>query len=70
MIESLVLMSALRSLKKSIKHNIHCRNDVLELDEYAECGGYVFSSDHSIPDSVSFENYRKIVELVRKVGKY
>ncbi len=33
-------------------------------------GGYVFSSDHSIPNSVSLENFRAIVEEVKRVGKY
>ena len=35
-----------------------------------EKGGYIFSSDHSIPNSVSLENFRAIVEEVKKVGRY
>ena len=35
-----------------------------------EGGGYVFASDHSIPNSVTFENMRKISELAHKLGKY
>jgi uroporphyrinogen decarboxylase len=35
-----------------------------------ESGGYIFSSDHSIPDNVSLENYRRIVEVVQEVGRY
>lgn len=35
-----------------------------------ENGGFVFSSDHSIPNSVSLENFKAIVEEVKKVGKY
>ena len=35
-----------------------------------EKGGYIFSSDHSIPNSVSLENFKKIVETVKKVGSY
>ena len=35
-----------------------------------ENGGYIFSSDHSIPSSVSLENFRTIVEEVKIVGKY
>lgn len=35
-----------------------------------QSGGYVFASDHSIPDNVSLENYQKIIKLVREVGKY
>jgi uroporphyrinogen decarboxylase len=33
-----------------------------------ENGGYIFSSDHSIPNSVSLENYRAIVAAVKKFG--
>lgn len=35
-----------------------------------ENGGYIFSSDHSIPNSVSLENFRAIVETVKRVGRY
>ena len=35
-----------------------------------ENGGYIFASDHSIPNSVSLENFRKIVEEVKRVGSY
>ena len=33
-------------------------------------GGYVYHSDHSVPDDVSFENYKRVMELVRKYGAY
>ncbi|NLM78689.1 MAG: hypothetical protein GX173_11495 [Ruminococcaceae bacterium] len=35
-----------------------------------ENGGYIFSSDHSIPNSVSLENFQAIVAEVKKVGAY
>ena len=35
-----------------------------------ENGGYIFSSDYSIPKSVSLENFRAIVEEVKRVGRY
>ena len=35
-----------------------------------EGGGYIFQEDHSIPDSVSLENYRRIVEVARELGTY
>jgi uroporphyrinogen decarboxylase len=35
-----------------------------------ENGGYIFSSDHSVPDSVSLENFRKITDLAKKLGSY
>ena len=33
-------------------------------------GGYIFSSDHSVPDSVSLNDFRGIVELAKKLGSY
>jgi uroporphyrinogen-III decarboxylase len=36
----------------------------------AKGGGYVFSSDHSVPSSVSGKVYDYIVGLVRKFGNY
>jgi uroporphyrinogen decarboxylase len=35
-----------------------------------ENGGYIFSSDHSIPNAVSLEDYRAIVAAVKKFGAY
>ena len=33
-------------------------------------GGYIFHSDHSIPDNVSFQQYQRVIELVREYGRY
>lgn len=35
-----------------------------------ESGGYIFSSDHSIPDSVSFQDFTQIVALAKELGSY
>lgn len=35
-----------------------------------EGGGYVFASDHSIPNSVSYDTMRMISELVHRIGRY
>jgi uroporphyrinogen decarboxylase len=35
----------------------------------AEGGGYIFASDHSIPDSVSLDDFRRIVELYKELGQ-
>jgi uroporphyrinogen decarboxylase len=35
-----------------------------------ESGGYIFSSDHSVPSSVSLKNFKQIVELAKKLGSY
>ena len=33
-------------------------------------GGYVFSSDHSIPENVSLQQYEHMLELGREYGSY
>ena len=33
-------------------------------------GGYIFQSDHSIPNSVSGQSYDYVVKLVRQLGRY
>ena len=35
-----------------------------------ERGGYIFSSDHSVPNSVSLETMKKIVARVKEAGRY
>jgi len=33
-------------------------------------GGYIYHSDHSVPKNVSFQDYQKVMELVKKYGIY
>ncbi len=33
-------------------------------------GGYLCQEDHSIPDSVSLEDYRRILQIVKELGRY
>jgi len=35
-----------------------------------ESGGYIFSSDHSVPSSVSLDDFRRIVGLAKQLGSY
>ena len=35
-----------------------------------EQGGYIYHSDHSVPDNVSFERYTRTIELVKEYGRY
>ncbi|MCY3022463.1 MAG: hypothetical protein NTW87_26075 [Planctomycetota bacterium] len=35
-----------------------------------EGGGYIFSSDHSIPSTVSLKGFRRIVALAKELGRY
>ncbi|MGC9063614.1 MAG: hypothetical protein ACP5JL_02935 [bacterium] len=33
-------------------------------------GGYIYHSDHSIPKNISFEQYKYVIDLVKRYGKY
>jgi uroporphyrinogen decarboxylase len=33
-------------------------------------GGYIYHSDHSVPNTVSFMQYKRVIDLVRKYGGY
>jgi len=33
-------------------------------------GGYIYHSDHSVPPTVSFDSYRRVIELARECGRY
>jgi uroporphyrinogen decarboxylase len=33
-------------------------------------GGYIYHSDHSVPNDVSLEQYRRVLDLVREYGEY
>jgi uroporphyrinogen decarboxylase len=33
-------------------------------------GGYIYHSDHSVPDNISFERYEYVMELVKAYGTY
>lgn len=35
-----------------------------------EKGGYIFSTDHSVPSNVSLEDFKRIIDLAKKVGVY
>jgi uroporphyrinogen decarboxylase len=35
-----------------------------------ENGGYIFSSDHSVPSTVSLEDFRRIIEMAKQLGSY
>ena len=40
------------------------------LPELKKGGGYIFSSDHSVPSSVSLAGFWHIVELAKQLGRY
>lgn len=33
-------------------------------------GGYIYHSDHSVPNTVSFQQYKRVIDLINKYGKY
>ena len=33
-------------------------------------GGYIYHSDHSVPNNVSLDNYRFALDMVRRLGRY
>ena len=33
-------------------------------------GGYIYHSDHSVPDDISFGQYQRVLELLKKYGAY
>ena len=33
-------------------------------------GGYIYHSDHSVPDDISFQQYGRVIDLVLKYGAY
>lgn len=35
-----------------------------------EDGGYIYHSDHSVPKDVSFEQYERVMELIREYEGY
>ncbi len=46
------------------------RKIVLTKLNAAKGGGWIFQSDHSVPNTVSGQKYDYVVKLVRQYGKY
>jgi len=46
------------------------KKDVLRRLNAAKGGGYIPMSDHSVPDTVSVENYDYYIQLIKDYGKY
>lgn len=40
------------------------------IPEMKDGGGYIAGSDHSVPDSVGLEDFRRFVELAKELGSY
>jgi len=55
----------LAQTKEDIESEIASKISIAKKD-----GGYIYHSDHSVPDNVSFSNYTFAVEMVLKYGRY
>lgn len=67
--DKLVLHGGINAVNWDNKDKVIAEVDSL-VPTLKEKGGYIFSSDHSIPNSVSLENFRSIVARVKEVGSY
>ncbi len=67
--EKLVFKGGINAL-----HYHHMEQLMADIDKVVpvmkENGGYIFSSDHSIPDDVSLDDFGKVVERLKVVGAY
>ena len=52
------------------KKRMTLTDDRIPWDSLRQNGGFIFSSDHSIPNSVSLDNMKRIVAEVKRVGRY
>jgi uroporphyrinogen decarboxylase len=41
-----------------------------KIPEARKGGGYIYHSDHSVPNDVSFKQYERVIELVRRYGTF
>jgi len=57
----LIAMDDPRPIEKEIREKISVAK---------QGGGYIYHSDHSVPKNVSFQQYQRVIDLVRKYGKY
>jgi len=60
-----ISVETLSSTKKKIEKEV-----ISKVLSAKEGGGYVFKSDHTVPPTVSLENYSYAVKLAKKYGKY
>ena len=44
---------------------VHVKTTIEKAD-----GGYIFSSDHSVPNTVSLDTFRTVTDLAKKLGSY
>ena len=67
--DRLVLHGGVNAVLWSDKERIIAEIERL-VPKLKENGGYIFASDHSIPNSVSLENFKAIIETVKRCGGF
>ena len=65
-----MLSKARKLARRFVRNRDAIRREVLRKLNAAKGGGYIFQSDHSVPDNVSGESYDYVVNLVRRHGRY
>ena len=69
--KEIAFMGGIDVRKMSIDDPGIIENEIKTKIETAKTGGgYIYHSDHSVPDNVSFEQYKRVIDLVKKYGKY
>ena len=66
--DKLVLMGGIDVRKMEKKEDIE-KEIKSKIPLVKENGGYIYHSDHSIPPSVSFENFKYLIALVKDLGQ-
>jgi len=68
--EHITLMGGI-DVRKMALGGKELEKEVIEKITFAKKGGgYIYHSDHSVPDNVSFSDYQRVISLVKEYGKY
>ena len=68
--EQLCFMGGIDARKMSDSEQIIAEEIRSKVGEAKKGGGYIFHSDHSVPDTVSLEQFKRIIELAFEHGRY
>jgi len=68
--EKLCLMGGIDARKMSAEDAIIVEEIRTKVTAAKKGGGYIFHSDHTVPDNVSLKQYQRIVELALHYGSY
>jgi len=68
--EDLVFMGNVDFEKIAIGDREAVEEIALKVGKGKAGGGYIYHSDHSVPPTIGFDTYLKVLELVREYGRY